>query len=178
MNSSLIDWVETIKEDLIELGLPTTLLEIQGMSTDQCKLLVRSRCSATAFNHLSKQKVVHSKMNPLSYEELKIQAYFIDGTLHSGDVKLMFSFRTRMVDVKCNYKNKYTDHSCPLCKIEEDTQEHLLACSVINTQPSEVLYTDLFGCDPVKRNLTFQALKSALEKRTKAIEEAENVAAQ
>ena len=90
----------------------------------------------------------------------------------------MFSFRTRMVDVKCNYKNKYTDHSCPLCKIEEDTQEHLLACSVINTQPSEVLYTDLFGCDPVKRNLTFQALKSALEKRTKAIEEAENVAAQ
>jgi hypothetical protein len=168
-NPGRFDWVETVKEDIMDLGLPSTLVEIQGLSTGQFKSLVKSRCIATAFNQLLKQKSLHSKMVPLSYEELRIQTYFTDGTLHSGDAKLLFSFRTRMVDVRCNYRSKHTTVSCPLCQTEDDTQEHLLVCPKINTQPSAVIYSDIFGCDPDKRNSTFRALKSAFERREEAL---------
>ena len=34
-----------------------------------------------------------------------------------------------MIEVKCNYKGKYkNDLTCPICKIENDTTEHLFDC--------------------------------------------------
>ena len=108
-------------------------------------------------------------MASVNYEELKIQQYFVDGSLNSSDVKLLFSFRTRMVDVRCNYKNSYDIHCCPLCEREEDTQEHLLICPTINPHPAEVVYTDIFCGDQVKRNVTLRALKGALERREKEL---------
>ena len=34
---------------------------------------------------------------------------------------------TRMIDVKANYKNKYRNLECEICKVEENT-EHLFKC--------------------------------------------------
>ena len=165
------DWVESVKDDIVELGLPTSLLELQSLSHDQCKSLVKTRCTATAFSNLMNQKATHSKMSPLCYDDLKIQPYFFDGIMHSGDVKLLFSYRTRMVKVRCNYKNMHSSHYCPLCESEEDTQEHLLACSAIHLQLPEVTYSDIFGNDTQKMNLTLQALKSAFERREELLKE-------
>jgi hypothetical protein len=120
-----------------------------------------------------KQKAAHSKMASVNYETLKIQPYFIDGSLNSGDVKLLFSLRTRMVNVRCNYKNSYDIHCCPLCESDEDTQEHLLVCPTINPRPPEVVYTDIFCDDQVKRNETLRALKDALERREKELNKEE-----
>ena len=38
----------------------------------------------------------------------------------------IFKTRTRMIDVKANYKNKYKDQTCRLCKKENETQQHIL----------------------------------------------------
>ena len=35
-----------------------------------------------------------------------------------------------MVDVRKNYSNKYSCHLCPVCKLEEETKHHLVACNV------------------------------------------------
>ena len=35
-----------------------------------------------------------------------------------------------MVDVKMNYKGKYVDQWCVMCKTEEETTEHLFRCKV------------------------------------------------
>ena len=40
--------------------------------------------------------------------------------------RIIFKTRTRMIDVKANYKNKYKDQTCRLCKKENETQQHLL----------------------------------------------------
>ena len=43
--------------------------------------------------------------------------------------KLMLKIRLNMIEVKCNYKNKFkTNLICEMCKKEEDTTEHLLRC--------------------------------------------------
>ena len=33
-----------------------------------------------------------------------------------------------MCNTKCNYKRNESDTTCPLCKTEEDTTEHIMVC--------------------------------------------------
>ena len=46
---------------------------------------------------------------------------------HYEEAKAIFMMITRMVDVKDNYKNKYKNLGCEICKVEENT-EHLFKC--------------------------------------------------
>ena len=56
-----------------------------------------------------------------------------------------------MYPVKCNFRNQYLNNTlCNLCKIEEDRQEHLLECKVLEhfvpeIQKTNVQYKDIFG---------------------------------
>ena len=78
-----------------------------------------------------------------------IQTYLLPSNL--ADVRLakfVFSLRSRMLDVKCNYKNNYSNLCCPICKNEIDDQEHLLSCEGLrNLFPVNKLpnYDDLYG---------------------------------
>ena len=55
-----------------------------------------------------------------------------------------------MVEVRCNYKNKYVNLLCQLCKMEEEGQSHLFSCDKIIANCSvlaentEVEYEDIF----------------------------------
>ena len=58
----------------------------------------------------------------------------------------LFKLRTRMVDVKCNFKNMYEPNLiCPFCP-EEDTQAHLLSCGqvIVGLDTSGSQYEDIF----------------------------------
>ena len=46
--------------------------------------------------------------------------------LNRQEVSTLFKTRTRMIDIKGNYKNKYPDQTCRLCKNNNETQEHVL----------------------------------------------------
>ena len=56
-----------------------------------------------------------------------------------------------MLPVKCNFKNLYLKNlMCDLCKIEEDSQEHLLKCKVLEyfvpeIKETQITYKDIFG---------------------------------
>ena len=43
---------------------------------------------------------------------------------------MLFKARNRMLKVSKNYGSK---KNCPLCKISEDTQKHLIECVIIKT---------------------------------------------
>lgn len=106
-----------------------------------------------AFNFLIEKKKCHSKLSRLSYNKLNMQSYLKDGVMGSHDSRLLFQFRTRMVDVGENFKN-YHGRSplCPLCKEASDDQEHLLLCPKIHdggTFPN-TLYSDIFTDDTTK----------------------------
>ena len=45
------------------------------------------------------------------------------------EAKFVFLLRTRMLDIKTNYRNKHSDVMCPLCKSANDDQAHLLVCT-------------------------------------------------
>ena len=165
------DWTETVKQDLVDLNISLSLDEIETYPHEQFKQIVKDKCRSTAFTELMRAKSNHSKMSPLSYDELKVQSYLIDGNFHSGDARLLFSFRTRMVKVRNNYKGGSNDLYCPLCDLDMDTQEHLLICSKLNQSPLDLSYNSIFGKDGSNMKETFEALKKSLYLREEMMDD-------
>ena len=143
------DWTMTCSENLQELGIDQSLNEIRSMSKQKFKTLIKEKNSQKAFAFLQEEKSKLSKVKDLQYEKLMIQTYLLPSNL--ADVRLakfVFSLRSRMLDVKCNYKNNYSNLCCPICKNENDDQEHLLSCEGLrNLFPVNKLpnYDDLYG---------------------------------
>ena len=46
----------------------------------------------------------------------------------SNTIKDVIKIRLHMWNTKCNYKRNESDTTCPLCKTEEDTTEHIMVC--------------------------------------------------
>ena len=71
-----------------------------------------------AFEELLKKKESHSKMINLEYKSLNMQNYLKSSNenLTQKDAQDIFQLRTRMFDVKSNYKNKYEVLMCEACE--------------------------------------------------------------
>ena len=83
---------------------------------------------------------------------MKAEQYITDSKFTNDDKCVLFKLRTRMCDVKANFKNNYSDElSCRMCHSEVETQQHLLDCEVMINNCKDlyndtvVEYNDLFG---------------------------------
>ena len=68
------------------------------------------------------------KLQELTYEKFEIQNYLLE--LQPDIAREAFKVRSGLIDVRKNYSNKYNCHLCPVCKLEEETMHHLVACDV------------------------------------------------
>ena len=89
--------------------------------------------------------------------------------------KLLFQLRTRILDVKENFKHAYPDHVCPLCGSENDSQQHLLDCVTISEDSSSMIdpnvkYSDLFSNDVSKQAQITRLFRSQLKKRRRFLQ--------
>ena len=122
--------------------------EILKMSHSTLKELVKKEVSKAAFTHLQTMARDHSKTRDEIYHNMEGQTYFHDPRFTDSDSKLLFKFRTRMYDVRNNFRNKYASTACPLCAADVDSQKHLIECAVIKTYYSTTMkYEDIFSDD-------------------------------
>ena len=70
-----------------------------------------------------REKIKEGKKTKIMYEYNK---KYIE-KFHYEEARAIFMMITRMIDVKANYKNKYRNLECEICKVEENT-EHLFKC--------------------------------------------------
>ena len=67
------------------------------------------------------KKEKHSKLKDIKYKHLEMQNYLKSNNNLTDEEKcLLFRFRVREINVKCNYKNKYLDLKCDFCKNDFD----------------------------------------------------------
>ena len=90
------------------------------------------------------------------------QDYLKDQRLNPKEIKLLFKLRTRMLNCKENFKNKYQGEFlfCELCKISADSQSHLMECHILT------------NCVPELRNnvsTKYQDIFKNIDKQVKAI---------
>ena len=147
------DWAETVSNDKIEINLQMDDLEISKLSKYKFKNILKKKIMKKAFDDLKIMKEGHSKMSNIIYgDELKIQKYLkSDSKFTNDDKSLLFKMRTRMTEVKNNFKNKFVNLQCFLCKSEIDDQSHLFYCQKIIENCHELAenidieYEDIFS---------------------------------
>ena len=147
------DWVMTVTEDMKELGIDLTMEEIAGISKLRFKEIIKNKVETKALQYLTKLKESHSKAKNIKHENIQLQPYLRSETknLTINEKKFIFAARTRMLDLKGNFKTGMSDRNCRKCEATEETQQHLLDCpalsdsSLVLDSPS---YDDLFGAKP------------------------------
>ena len=156
-----------IREDLEFLEIFLDFDDIKSLPEQSFKKFVNEQVEKKALQYLQQLKGKHSKVDHIKHNGFNMQEYFLPENVYSIQMtKFIFQAKTRMIDVKCNFKNKFKkeDRKCPFGCDLEDSQEHLLLCP--NLQEREICeeiieYDDLFS-PIIKKQLT---VAMQLEKR-------------
>ena len=121
--------------------------DIINSSTQSLKKQVHKAITKIAFENLLEKAKTHSKLREDLYTNLKGMDYTRDSRFTTEEVNTLFKFRTRMFNVRNNFRNQYrsTNLQCPLCETSEDSQEHLFECPKIrqclmNYEPTTISY--------------------------------------
>ena len=81
--------------------------KIETMKKSHFKKVVKEKIAVEAFNFLMKKKETHSKLDNIHYDKLQIQSFLKSNSgLDNHKKYLLIKLRTRMTDMKNNYKNK------------------------------------------------------------------------
>ena len=95
-------------------------------------------------------KEKHSKLNGITYSELKVQPYLTTDLLNNGQKELLYKLRSKCHESKLNfYKINKNNLKCVFgCSKNEDQKHAFLYCWPIVSQiknPHMTKYNNLFG---------------------------------
>ena len=149
------------------------------MSEAKFKMLVKQKEQETSLLYLNNEKTSknHTKVMHINHEELKMQDYLEPNSASVEESKFIFALRSRMVDIRCNFRGQYQDSDtlCPVCHSEEDTQPHMLLCEDLLERNAVVLdtpqYEHLFGQDLRKKLEVSMILKKHFKKRKELLKQ-------
>ena len=140
------DFYYQVNTDMDKIAI--TEEDILTKSEVTIKDQVKENVKQAAFKYLIDIAKTHSKTRHNIYQNLNGMEYFRDPRFSTEYTKLLFKFRTRMFSVRNNFRNNYASTLCPLCAAEEDSQEHLLTCSVIKSYYTTTMkYDEIFSDD-------------------------------
>ena len=85
--------------------------------------------------------------------------------LNRYQASIIFKTRSRMLEVKNNYKNKYRDHKCRLCNIHEEDQMHVLqTCPELQNKGLEtVTIMEIFNEDAESLKKTAKKIDNIMQ---------------
>ena len=140
------------------------------MTKETFKNRVKEACRKKAFKFLMEEKEkVCSKMGKLRYSELAMQNYLSSQELSTQKKKLLFLLRVRMLKIPNNMGQR---NVCSLCEDDNnkhlDNQEHLLFCSKIRENLSEIEKNDNIKYEHIYET-DIQKLKAVINLLQKAI---------
>ena len=157
-----LDWVEQVKEDLSDFGLPKDLEILESKSEFSMKNLVKKK--AKEYELRSLVLLQGSKMENLVYKKLELQEYLELGNMDANLARTVFRFRVRMAQFSQNFPGQGPPKPCPLCGTHWDTQSMAFQCSKVKEKMQiREKYEDIFK--PEVSNELAQVLQTIVEMR-------------
>ena len=107
--------------------------EIKLMKKSKLKHILKNSTEEKALEELEKKKAKHSKVMNIKHKQIKMQKYLKSNGLkmNQEEVQTIFKLRSRMTNVKTNFRGKYDNFECELCNEEDENQKHMLECKEI-----------------------------------------------
>ena len=99
------DWVELVEQDLRDLEI--NMENLKSVKKHKFKKIVREKILQKSFLYLKGISDNQSKLSFISYKKLRTQNYLISTKFTNKEKELLIKLRTRMLDVKDNFKQKY-----------------------------------------------------------------------
>ena len=131
------DWISQVIKDLKDLKIDLEVEDLKKMKKSKLKRMLNKTVEEKAFEELQHKKEGHSKVMNLKYSTLKMQNYLKANDINQEEVLMIFKMRSRMADVKTNFRNKNETLECDLCNNENESQRHVLECEEILKQKKE-----------------------------------------
>ena len=175
------DFFNMVKKDFETIGEVFDESEISAKSKDLHKSNIKSKTMKAAFLYLKKRQSSHSKVREIIYNKLETQRYMTSPLFSNAEVSLLFSLRSKYLDCKMNFKNRYNndDLLCNFCKEEQDDQQHILQCKTLNSKlsseeiaPGLVKYEDIYG-DHLKQKVIVTIFSKLLDIRKTMAEDSQ-----
>ena len=157
-----------MKKDLEELDIDANFEQIKTKTKEIFKRLVKECVNEKAFEYLKNLQQTHSKSKPLQYEKFCLQEYLnADSKMTTKEKSFTFAARTRMLDLKSNFKAGQKDLNCRLCDNHEESQQMLLRCPALSSDSEPAVtvpYSDLYSEEKEKVSEIAMVLKNKFEK--------------
>ena len=155
------DWVSTCLNDLTELDIHETIVEIKIMSKYKFKNLVKSKIESKALEYLQTKR--GSKGKDIEYKTLEMSEYLtpFNKILNIEEKRKLFEIRNRMTRIPSNFGNKTEKCMCG----EPENMTHIYNCKSINKMKPEISYEQIYNGNVRKQIEIFRRMESNLKIR-------------
>ena len=145
------DWISVVLKDLKDISSELNKEEIRSMKKTELKRIVNKAITEKAFQRLSRLEENHSKVKNLIYSDFKMQNYLKPSRVKAtkSEIQTIFELRSRVTDVKLNFRGKFENLECRVCQNNEESQKHAYECDDIlklrRIKNQKTEYENIFG---------------------------------
>ena len=111
------DWIRLVINDQEIIGLDLKDDEIARLSKNKFKNIVKQNVLNFALCDLNILKRKHSKSDYLSANSLKIAPYLNGDQFSKKEAQILFSLRSKSINLKINFASPNYDNLCEICKL-------------------------------------------------------------
>ena len=96
--------------------------------------LIKKIIEQKVFVYLEKKKENHSKVNKINHYGIQMEKYLKPNSekMTREEIKLIFKMWCKVTETKNNFKGLHDTYECDACDNENETQEHIIQCKVLN----------------------------------------------
>ena len=148
------DWVQQIDDDLRHCNIDKTDDEIKMMKYYSFKKLINEKVRDVTNTYLLELRDDPSRTKSKKfYPSEEMKDYLKSNDLTTDEKQLLFLMKSRMTDLKWNFKGKYQHNmNCSLCRLNfVESEHHLLQCNQLTCETglseemNKIQYDDIFG---------------------------------
>ena len=165
------DWVSTVRRDLREIQIDLSFEEIKLMKKQEFKNIVKRKIEVNAKKKLEEKKSNHSKVKNLKHGYFGMQKYLKQSKMQISveEMQLIFKLRSRVTNVRMNFKGMHEEWTCQVCQEDNETQEHIVQeCKKMNINDLEKIEYEKINHGNVEEMLKIaRKFKRNIERRDK-----------
>ena len=162
------DFVSLIKQDMKEMEIHMEDCEVNEMSINKWKKLVKDKTKSIALKYLVTENSKKEKTKHIQFTTLKLSDY-LKLNKNKELSEIIFGLRSGTLDLKAWNRWKYEDNLCVLCEKKEENINHFMECVEYGEPIETTTWKEVYENNAETQIKIAKEVKLRLEKRDKIL---------